>query len=116
MNKILLFSGLMAFSVFVSSISQVILKSASGKEYSSRLKEYLNFRVGFAYFLFLTSTVISVLALKYIPLSFSAVIEAMGYIYVALLSRFLLNESLNKRQIIGMCIIVVGVITYSLKL
>lgn len=76
----------------------------------------MNFQVVCAYFLFLISTLISVLTLRYIPLSFSSALEATGYIYVAVLSNLILKEKLTKRQIVGMCIIIVGVIIYSLGL
>ena len=54
MNKqILLYSCFVLFGTFISSVSQVILKKASGKKYDSFIKEYLNPLVIIAYAIFL---------------------------------------------------------------
>ncbi len=113
MSDLFLFSGIMLISVFASSVSQIMLKKASEKVYMSRLKEYLNFMVIFAYILFFASTMITVLSLKYLPLSFAPVLEAAGYIYVAVLSRIFLQERLKRKQIMGMLLIICGIVIYS---
>lgn len=113
MSELVLFSGIMLVSVFVSAISQVLLKKASEKGYGSRIKEYINIRVIFAYALFGSSTLITVFALRHIPLSLASVLEATGYIYVAILSYIFLKERLKKSQIIGMILIVCGIVIYS---
>lgn len=97
-------------SVLLSSVSQVILKTSANKEHSGFIKEYLNVRVILAYTLFFASTIITVFAYKYVPLSLGPVLESSGYVFVAVLSYFILNERLTKRQIIGMVLIVVGVL------
>ena len=65
----LIFSFIFVASVLVSSISQVMLKKSANKVYDNALKEYLNPMVITAYGLFFLSTVITVFAYKYVPLS-----------------------------------------------
>ena len=55
-ESLLLYSGILLLGTFISAVSQVILKKAALKEYDSKLKEYLNFPVIFAYTLFVLTT------------------------------------------------------------
>ena len=73
MNKIAIFSGIYLCSVLISSISQILLKTSANKEYDNKLKEYLNPRVIIAYMFFFGATLVTVLALKYVPLSMGAI-------------------------------------------
>ena len=70
------------FSVFISSISQIFLKKSAEKKYESILLEYLNPRVIVSYGLFFLSTLLTMYAYREVPLSFGALLEASGYIYV----------------------------------
>lgn len=57
MNKtVLLYASLALTGVFVSAVSQVMLKKAALKKYDSKIKEYLNPLVIFAYILFVGTT------------------------------------------------------------
>ena len=100
-------------SVLISSVSQVILKTSANKEHSNIIKEYLNLRVISAYGMFFASTIITVIAYKYVPISLGPVLESFGYVFVAVLSYFILKEHLTKKQIIGMVLIVTGVMIVS---
>ena len=72
------------FSVFVSSVSQTLLKKESMKEHQNIAKEYLNFPVIFAYGLFFASTLLTMLAYKKLPLSMSPAFESSSYIFVTI--------------------------------
>ena len=52
MNEKILFCIIFIFGVFISSISQIILKKSAQKKYENKIKEYLNPRVIFAYMIF----------------------------------------------------------------
>ncbi len=97
----------------LSSISQVVLKTSANEEHKSFIKEYLNVRVITAYAMFFASTIITVFAYKYVPLSLGPVLESAGYVFVAVLSYFILKERLTKKQIIGMVLIIAGVLVVS---
>ena len=115
MNKELrIYSGIMLIGVFISSVSQILLKISAGKNYTSKIREYLNPHVIIGYGMFFGCTLISMLALKVVPLSMQPVLEATGYIFVAVLSYFVLKEKLNKRQTVGMALILIGIAVYAL--
>lgn len=108
------FSLLYLFSVFMSSVSQVLLKKSAQSPHDGALREYLNWRVITAYGIFFCSTLVTVLALRYVPLSQSGIFESTGYIYIAVLSVVFLKEKLSLRKILGMILILAGVVMFSL--
>ncbi len=114
MSELAVYSVIMLVSVFISSVSQIMLKKSAQKKYSSKIKEYLNPFVIIAYILFFGCTLVSMYALKVVPLSMSPVIETAGYIFVALLSFLFLKEKLTKKQLTGMVLIIVGIVVFSL--
>ena len=101
-------------SVLIADVSQIILKKAAVKDYKHWYQAYLNFPVIFSYSLFLISTVCSVIALKRLPLSLSPMWQSMGQIFVALLSYIFLHEKLSKKKILGICVIILGIVVFSL--
>ncbi len=115
MSDLAIYSGMMIAGVLASSFSQIMLKKSAQKTYGSKIKEYLNPMVIIAYILFFGSTMISLYALKVVPLSMSPILEALGYIFVAILSYIFFKEKLTKKQLIGMLLIIVGIVVYTLK-
>ena len=83
-NTTLLYAGILLVGVFLSAISQVMLKKAAARQYDSKLKEYLNPLVIIAYTIFVGTTLLSVYAYKGIPLSMGPVLEATSYIYITI--------------------------------
>lgn len=114
MNKtVLLYSIVLLMGVFVSAISQVMLKKAALKKYDSVIKEYLNPLVIVAYTMFVGTTFLSILAYKGIPLSMGPVLEATSYIYVTIFGVTIFKEKINKKKIMALVLIVLGIIVYS---
>lgn len=109
-----LYAGLLLLGVFLSAISQVMLKKAALRQYSSKLREYLNPLVIVAYTIFVGTTFLSIYAYKGIPLSMGPVLEATSYIYVTIFGVTIFKEKLNKRKLVGLALIIAGIITYSL--
>lgn len=101
-------------SVLVSSVSQVLLKSSTNKEYTNSLNEYLNWKVIIAYLMFFGATLITILAYRGIPLSMGGILEASGYIFVAGLSRIFLKEKIGRRKLAGLCVILVGIVIFNI--
>ena len=114
MNEKILFSLIFVAGVFISSISQIILKKSAEKEYPSKIREYLNVRVIFAYMVFFAATLCSILAYTKIPLSLGPILESSGYFFVAVLSYIFLKEKISKRKMLGLSIIIIGIIIYAL--
>lgn len=111
----MIFSVLIYISgTFISAISQIILKKSTEKKYKNKIREYLNPRVITAYFIFFAATLCTVFAYKYVPLSMGPILGATEYIFVAVLSYFLLKEKIGKRKLIGLLLIIGGVIIFAL--
>ena len=115
MNNPTIFTVIFLVSVFISSVSQVLLKTSANKQYRSKIKEYLNPLVLFAYFLFFASTLLTVYAFKYIPLSVGPILESTGYIFIGVLGFLFLKEKFTKKKLLGMAVIILGVIIFSIK-
>ena len=114
MNKpVLIYSCVLLIGVFVSAISQVLLKKAAMKHYENHLKEYLNPMVIFAYAMFVGTTFLSIIAYRGIPLSMGPILEATSYIYVTVFGVNIFHERLNKKKITALFFIVGGIIIYS---
>lgn len=113
MNK-LLFAAIYIAGVFVSAIAQILLKKSAGKKYSSKIQEYLNPYVIISYAIFFGATFCTIFAYTEIPLSFGPILAASEYIFVAVLSRLILKEKINLKKFIGLSVIVVGIVVYSL--
>lgn len=114
MNKVLLFSGIYILGVIVSAFAQVLLKKSADIERESKLKEYLNFKTIFAYGIFFGATLCTVLAYKYVPLSMGPILGTTEYVFVAILSYFMLKEKISKKKMIGLITIIFGVLVFSI--
>ena len=101
-------------SVFIASVSQIMLKKSANKKYDSKIKEYLNMPVIVAYSLFFLSSLLTVLAYKGVSLSMGPILEASGYIWVAILGVIFLKEKINKEKLIGMTMIVIGIVIFNM--
>ncbi len=104
----------LSISVFISSVSQILLKKSASRDYTTRIREYLNPCVIGAYMLFFLSTILTMLSLRYVPLSMQPILESTSYIYVSVMGYLFLKETFNKRKICGICIILTGILVYSL--
>ena len=104
---------LLLVSVFISSVSQIILKRSASQKYETRIAEYLNPYVIGAYALFFLSTILTMLSLRYVPLSMQPILESTSYIYVSVMGYLFLKETFNKRKVCGICVIIVGILVYS---
>lgn len=123
--------------VFVSAIAQILLKKSAGKKYGYKLRdycynkgytklarllkyepqirEYLNPYVIISYSIFIGATFCTIFAYSGIPLSFGPILAASEYIFVAVLSRTILKEKINKKKLIGLAVICVGIIIFVMK-
>lgn len=106
--------GLCLASVFLSSISQVLLKKAAMKQYPSLIKEYLNPRVIGAYALFFGTTLLGVLAYRVMPVSLGPILETTAYVYITIFGITIFGEKLTRRKLFALALIVGGIVLYAL--
>lgn len=104
---------LLLTGVFISAVSQVMLKKASMKQYRSPIFEYLNPLVIFAYVLFFGTTFLSILAYRGIPLSMGPVLESTSYLYVTFFGVVIFKEKITRKKILGLALIISGIIVYA---
>lgn len=109
MNKFLNIIILM-FGVFISAVSQVLLKKAANKTYSSWIREYLNAPVIIAYGIFFLSTFLTIIAYRVVPLSLGAVLEATSYIYITVFGVTIFRERVTIRKNIALLLILFGIV------
>lgn len=111
--KTFAYAALLLIGVFVSAISQVMLKKASMKKYDSVIKEYLNPLVITAYIMFVGTTFLSIFAYRGIPLSMGPVLEATSYIYVTIFGVKIFKEKISAKKLIALAFIIAGIVIYS---
>lgn len=114
MNELQIYICILIVSIFVASLSQILLKISANKTYRDRLHEYLNPYVITGYGLLFLSTLLTMVALKKVPLSLSPVIESSSYIFVSLMGYLVLKERFTKRKLLGLLVILVGILVFSL--
>lgn len=100
---------LFIFSVFIASLSQILLKMGSQNEKQLYLNKYT---IG-GYAILILSTLCTVIAYKTTKLSTGVLLESLSYIFVPCLSYYILKEKMSKKRIIGMFIIITGIIIFS---
>lgn len=114
MNSMQISVCILVVSVLVASVSQILLKISANRTYSSRIREYLNKFVIVGYGLLFLSTLLTMLALKKVPLSWSPVIESCSYIFVSVMGYFILKERFTRRKLLGLLVIMAGILVFSL--
>ena len=104
---------ILLLGVFLSSVSQVMLKKAALRTYETKLREYLNPLVISAYMIFFGTTFLSIYAYKGIPLSMGPVLESTSSLYVTFFSVTIFHEKLNRKKVLALILILAGIFIYS---
>ena len=114
--ELLVYAGIYLFGVFISAVSQVLLKKAAMRTYDSVLREYLNPRVVFAYAIFVCATMLTIVSYKVVPLSLGPILEATSYIYVTFFGVVIFGERIDRRKALALALIVGGIAIYALSI
>ena len=101
-------------ATFFTAVSQVLLIQSAGRPHKSWIFEYLNWRVITAYGIAFTVLLLNTYAYPKVDMKYGAVIDTFSYVFVMILSYFILKEKFNKGQLIGNLIIITGVMVYTL--
>ena len=56
----------------------------------------------------------NMIAMRYMPYKYVPVLAPVSYIFVLLLSYFILKENINKKQIIGTILIFFGIVIFNI--
>jgi drug/metabolite transporter (DMT)-like permease len=108
--------GLVFLAVFLTGISQLLLKIGSQKGGASAqfFAAYLNVYTISAYAIFLVVTVISVIALLEVPLKLLYTITSLNFVVVAFLSWAILKEKITGNMVIAIVLICLGTIIFNI--
>ena len=115
MTDSIIFNVMLAlFGVLIACCSQILLKKAALKVYDKWYRQYLNALVIAGYAIMLASTLCSVFAYRVLPISMSPVFTAAQQVFNVILCYLLLGERPNKRSLIGLGVIVIGILIFIL--
>lgn len=112
MNR--LFMLMMFCGTFFTAVSQILLKQSANKTYKHPIFEYLNWRVIISYGIFFGVLLLNTYAYTKVDMKYGAVIDTFSYVFVLLLSYFLLKEKFSRGKLIGNLIIIAGVLIYTI--
>lgn len=98
------------FSVFIASLSQILLKMQANNHYESFIRKFLNVKVIVAYIMLFGSLVLNSIALSDMNISLVPYITATSFFWVMILSFLFLREKPQPRKIVGVIIIFVGIV------
>ena len=103
-------------AVMLTGISQTLLKigADSGARSNRFLASYLNLPTITAYGLILLVTILSVYALRDLPLKVFYSLTALNFIIVLGLSAVFLREEVSRDKVVAIGLIVFGVIVFNL--
>ncbi|MEF2920370.1 MAG: multidrug ABC transporter [Acutalibacteraceae bacterium] len=113
MNDFIYYIGILA-TALASAISQILLNVSAKKKYDKKIFEYLNPWVISSYAILAITLVANVYIMRFIPLKIAHVLAASTYVFVAILSRLVFKEKISVRNVIGLCILCVGIIVFIL--
>lgn len=104
----------MLLGIAIAGLSQLMLKKAADKEYKSLARQYVNVNVILGYAIMVASTLCSVFAHRYLPLSLSPVWDALSQIIVIMIGLLALHEKISLRKGIGLALMVSGILIFML--
>lgn len=107
---------IMIVNAFLSAFSQILLKKSTMVSHENAVREYLNWRVIIAYGIYVLVLLTNAFAYQGIAYKYGSIIGASSYVFLMILSRFILKEKLCKKVIIGNGLIIFGMIIYSSNL
>ena len=96
-------------SIIIASYSQIILKKGAEQK-----NIYINKYTIVGYTLMVISTLFTLIGYKGVDLTLSGVLQALSFVFVPIFSLILLKEKINKQTIIGIAVIILGIIIYSI--
>lgn len=113
----MIFALALAFcAVILTGVSQVLLKIGAGTGTRSGrfLGPYLNFSAMIGYCLLILVTILSVYALRDLPLKVFYSLTALNFVVVLGLSAVFLKEEVSRDKIVAIGLIVLGVVVFNL--
>ena len=105
---------LLYIGTFFTAFSQLLLKQSANRSYRHPVFEYLNWRVITAYGIFVGVLLLNTYAFTHVDMKYGSVIDTFSYVFVMLLSYFILKEKFTKGKLAGNLLIMTGIFIYTL--
>lgn len=106
----------MIIATFFNAVSQIILKKSAEKTKEMKFfQKFLNKSILIAYIIFGLVCLINIYAYRGVDFKYGGSINAIGQIFVLVLSASFCNERLSKNRVVGSVLITLGILIYSLR-
>ena len=105
-------SVFLILNVVFSSLTQILLKQEAVREHSNKFQTFINLRVILSYTIFIFITLFNIFLYKYIEYKYVMVLESVSFISILVVSKIFLKEIVDKKQIIGVVLIIFGILIY----
>lgn len=101
-------------AVFIAGVAQILLKKAALRYGNDGfIRKFLNPAVIIGYGMMFGSSFLNVIALRNMPLNYTPITEATGYIWVPLLSWIVMKVRPTRRNVIGGIVIIIGMLMFA---
>lgn len=111
MSSKIIYILLLIGNCIISAISQILLKKAALKEYTSFISQYLNIDVIVAYALFFCVVILNTYILKFLPLTVvNSLSESLPYVFSIVSGGIFFSEKITLRKVIGTLFIISGIL------
>lgn len=112
MNNIIAI-GIYTVSGFIAAVSQLILKLAASKPNGKTgIMQYMDIRIIASYGMLFATIFLNMIAMRYMPYKYAPVLSSLSYVFVLLLGRFVLHETIGKKKMVGIVMIFFGMMVY----
>lgn len=99
--------------VFACACSQMLLKKGASIQYSSFIRQYLNFWVISGYGIMGFAVLMNVYCMsKGLQVKELSIIESLSYLFVPCLSWIFFSEKITKRKALAIVIILIGIVVF----
>lgn len=105
---------LMIFNAFLAALSQLLLKTSANQVHKNKLHEFLNIRVILGYGILFSTFLLNIIAYRGIEYKYGPILNSASYAFVLILGGFILKERITIKKIVGMLLIIVGIVVFSI--
>ena len=112
MNKFVIML-LIIFSGFLASVSQILLKKSADIPHTSRIREYLNPYVILGYGGYACVLALNIFLFTKMQFRYGVLSNSLAIVFVMVLSRFVLQEEVTRKKILGAALIIAGEVCFA---
>lgn len=105
--------GIYMVSGFVAAISQLILKLVALKTNGkSGLRQWLDGRIIVSYGMLISTVFFNMIAMRYMPYKYAPILSSLSYVFVLILGKFILHETIGRKKFWGILCIFLGMVVF----